>query len=98
MRTPGIPNQKSQADADNKLLRLYLTAPVTSATSERTFSALRRLKNCMRSTMRQDRLNSCILLHCHKPDTENIESEEIAKSFVSVNEKTYTFLGRYMYL
>ena len=29
---------------------IYLTIPVTSATSERTFSALRRLKNYLRST------------------------------------------------
>ena len=32
------------------LLRMYLTIPVTSATSERTFSVLRRLKNYQRST------------------------------------------------
>ena len=35
---------------------MYLTLPVTSATSEGTFSALRRLKNCLRSTIKQDRL------------------------------------------
>ena len=33
---------------------MYLTIPVTSATSERTFSALRRLKNYLRSTMKRD--------------------------------------------
>ena len=41
------------------LLPMYLTIPVTSATSERTFSALRRLKNYLRSTMKQDGLNNC---------------------------------------
>ena len=75
----------------HKLLRLYLTVPVTSATSERTFSALRRLKNCMHSTMRQDRLNSCMLLHCHKPHTETIESEEIAKRFASLTNNVNIF-------
>ena len=69
----------------HKLLRLYLTVPMTSATSERTFSALRRLNNYMRSTMRQDRLN-----------TDTIESEEIAKSFMSVNEQRKLFFGRYL--
>ena len=34
---------------------MYLTIPVTSATSERTFSAL---KNYLRSTMKQDHLNN----------------------------------------
>ena len=68
-----------------ELLRLYLTVLVTSATSERTFSARRRLNNYMRSTMRQDRLN-----------TDTIESEEIAKSFMSVNEQRKPFFGRYL--
>ena len=54
----------------HKLLRMYLTLPVASATSERTFSALRRLKNYLRSTMKQDRLNNCVLMHCHKSITD----------------------------
>ena len=36
----------------DKLLQIYLT---TSATAERTFSTLRRLKSCMRLTMTQKR-------------------------------------------
>ena len=35
----------------HKLLRLYLTVPITSSTSERTFSSLRRLLTYLRSTM-----------------------------------------------
>ena len=80
------PVTKALLDEVHKLLRLYLSVPVTSATSERTFSALRRLKNYMRS---------CMLLHCHKPPTDTIESEEIAKSFVSINEQHF-FFGRYL--
>ena len=38
-------------------LPMYLTLPVTSATSECTFSALRQLKNYLTSTMKQDCLN-----------------------------------------
>ena len=38
------------------LLWMYLTLPVTSATSEGTFSTLRRLTNYLRSTIKQDRL------------------------------------------
>ena len=48
------------------LLRLYLTIPATLATSQRTFSALRQLKNYLRSTMKQAYLNNCLLMHCHK--------------------------------
>ena len=53
------PQTKIRVLVPKTLLRLYLTLPVTSATSERThtFSTLRRLKNYLRSTMKQDRLN-----------------------------------------
>jgi len=39
------------------LLRLLLVVPASSATAERSFSCLRRLKNHLRSTMSQCRLN-----------------------------------------
>ena len=34
-----------------KLIKIYLTAPVTKATSERSFSTLRRVKTYLRSTV-----------------------------------------------
>ena len=37
-------------------LRLFLTLPVTSASCERSFSKLNIIKNCMRSTMGQERV------------------------------------------
>ena len=40
------------------LLRLYLTFPITSATSERTFSALKRLLTSTRSRMTEKTLNN----------------------------------------
>ena len=48
------------------LLHIALTIPVTSATAEGTFSALRRLKTFLRSSMTQPRLNHVMLLHIHK--------------------------------
>ena len=53
-------------------LPMYLTLPVTSATSECTFSALRQVKNYLTSTMKQDCLNKleqlptvrCIVPNC----------------------------------
>ena len=67
----------SRFGAEKHFLVMYLTIPVTSATSEHTFSALRRLKNYLRSTMKQDHLNNCPLTSCHKlimdtPDTVKI--------------------------
>ena len=45
------PSYKVVLSEIHKLLRLYLTIPVTSATSERTFSVLKRLLVYLRSTM-----------------------------------------------
>ena len=70
----------------HKLLRLYLTLYLTSATSERTFSALRNLKNYLRRTMKQDRLKNCLLMHCHKSITGTLDTAKIAKTFSCANE------------
>ena len=54
-----------------KLLRIYFTIPVTTATAERSFSTLRRVKNYLRSSMTQQRLNHCLIAHCHQTIDED---------------------------
>lgn len=56
-----------------KLIKIMLTVPVSSCTAERSFSALRRLKTFLRSTMTQTRLNDVALLNVHKQEEINIE-------------------------
>ena len=70
-----------------KLLRIFLTIPVTTATAERIFSTLRRLKNYLRSTMGQQRLNNMMLLHIHKDLIDDINNIKIAQEFVNANER-----------
>ena len=79
----------------HKLIRLYLTVPITSATSERTFSVLRRLLTYMRSTMTEKRLNNCLLLHVHKDITDQLDLVQIAEEFVSAKEERRRFFGSY---
>ena len=45
------------------VLKLFLIMPATNATSERSFSALRRVKTYLRNTMSQERLNHLMILH-----------------------------------
>lgn len=57
------------------MLRILATIPMTSCECERSFSAMRRLKNYSRSTMTENRLNGLALMHIHlgiKIDKENI--------------------------
>ena len=48
------------------LLRLFGVIPTTTASSERSFSHLRRLKTYLRSTMGSERLNGLALMACHR--------------------------------
>lgn len=47
------------------LLKTLLTLPVSNAEAERSFSALKRLKTYLRSTVGQERLNGLALLGVH---------------------------------
>lgn len=51
------PAQLSLMSAIKRLLQLILVMPATNASSERSFSALRRVKSYLRATMKQERLN-----------------------------------------
>ncbi|XP_008178700.1 52 kDa repressor of the inhibitor of the protein kinase-like [Acyrthosiphon pisum] len=49
-----------------KLLKILITLPVTTATSERSFSTLKRLKTYLRNTTGQSRLNGLALMNIHR--------------------------------
>ena len=74
-----------------KLLKIVLTIPVTSATAERTFSSMRRLKNYLRSSMTQKLFNNMMILHIHKDKTDELDLNVIAEQFINVNERRRTF-------
>ena len=46
------------------VMKLLLVMPATNATSERSFSALRRIKTYLRTTMTQQRLNHLMVHVC----------------------------------
>ena len=65
-----------------KLLVIGCTLPVGSAEAERSFSAFRRLKSYLRSTMSEDRLAGLALMHIHHDmdiDTKIICQQYIEK-------------------
>lgn len=53
-----------------RLLILFATIPVTTCTSERSFSSLKRIKTYLRFTMGENRLNALALLNIH-PEINN---------------------------
>ena len=66
--------------------------PATNASCERSFSALRRLKTYLRSTMRQDRLNHLMLLH---ERTDDLNLKAVANEFVSASENRLRIFGKF---
>ena len=49
-----------------KVASILATIPATSCSAERSFSALRRIKTFLRSTMRQDRLGSIAVINTQR--------------------------------
>jgi len=47
----------------NTVLRMFLSTAVANCTGERSFSVLKRVKNYLRSTMSEERLNALALLN-----------------------------------
>lgn len=77
------------------LLKLLLVMPATNATSERSFSALRRIKSYLRATMSQERLNSLLTLHIYKENALALSLSDIGNDFVSAKENRMTKFGKF---
>ena len=55
------------------VLKFIQVVPATNAVSERSASALCRVKSYLRSTMSQSRLNNLMLLHVHNDRTDKLD-------------------------
>lgn len=89
------PSQKELLSEVCTLLKLILVMPATNAVSERTFSALRRVKSYLRATMNQSRLNHLILLNVHKRLTDKLVLIDVANSFVTGSEHRLSLFGKF---
>ena len=77
------------------LVIILLVIPAANATSERTFSALRKVKTYLRSTMTQTRMNNLITLHVNKVSTNALDLKAIANEFTARNERRRCVFGKF---
>lgn len=70
-----------------KVAKLLLLMPASNASSERSFSAMGRLKTSLRAGMGQARLNSLLLLHVHKTFTDQLDKDEVVNEFVKCHTR-----------
>ena len=78
-----------------KVVKLVLLMPATNAVSERSASAMRRIKTYLRSTMTQCRLNNVMVLHIHKHLTDNLNYIKILNEFTSAKEDRRQQFGQF---
>ena len=78
-----------------RLAKLVLVLAATNATSERSFSAMRRAKSYLQSTMLQVRLNNIMILHVHKDHTDNLNLVDVANDFVFGSDHRMQLFGRF---
>ncbi|KAL4149960.1 hypothetical protein QTP88_003811 [Uroleucon formosanum] len=70
-----------------KMLQVALTIPVSSATCERSFSSMRRLKNWLRASMEQQRFTDLAILNIERDIVNKITSSEILEKYSTSNRK-----------
>ena len=67
--------------------RIFLTIPVTVASSERSFSKLKLIKTYLRSTMTQERLTNLALLSIENDITKTIDYNEVIDQFAKLKSR-----------
>ena len=88
------PASRKCMPALSNLIRLYMSIPLSSATAERTFSAMRRLKSWIRSTSSANHLNNIMFANMHKEEMDGIDIEGLAREFARKNEARQLFFGK----
>ena len=63
--------------------------------SERSFSALKRIKSYLSSTMKQERLNSLMTVYVHKDKTDKLELRAIGNEFIAANAQRTNIFGTF---
>ena len=89
------PGMKSLLSQVIRLAKLILVSAATNATSERSFSAMRRAKSYLQSTMGQMRLNNIMVLHVHKERTDGLNMVEVANDFVDGCDSRQQHFGHF---
>lgn len=87
--------QRQLLDQVCRAVQLILVLPATNATSERSFSALRRVKSYLRSTMGQQRLNNLMVLHVHRDRTDALSLVDVANDFVKDSDQRANVFGKF---
>ena len=75
------------------MVKIILVMPTTSASSERSFSALRRVKSYLLTTMLNNRLNHLMTCTVHKELVKELNLKQVTNDFVNRVERRSSIFG-----
>ncbi|XP_042412603.1 uncharacterized protein LOC122001761 [Zingiber officinale] len=71
----------------NVLIRLDLTLPVSTATTERAFSAMKHMKTVLRNRMGEDFLTDYMIIHIERELAASIDSDSIIDEYYTLKNR-----------
>ena len=74
-----------------KVLQLVITLPISSATCEQAFSAMRRARNYLLSTMTEDRFTSLSLLQIEGELSSSIDAHDVVAHYAETGNRRLQF-------
>ena len=77
------PTSKKCLSEIHKLLQIYFSIALVSASSERSFSVMRRIKTWLRTSTTDNSLNNRMFANIHKNLLDNINLQAVADDFAS---------------
>ena len=90
-----MPAAKKQCSEVHKLIKLYYTIPLTSASCERTFSVMRRLKTWLRVNTEANHLNNIMFANIQKKDLDTVDIKSVARELSEKNERRMDYFGKF---
>jgi len=75
-----------------KLVDIVLTLPVTTASNERMFSTLGRVKNYLRNSCGDEQLSDLLVLSCLSEDAKNLDLWDVVENFAPLKSRRYPLM------
>jgi len=72
-----------------KIIQIIFTLPVSTASNERFFSSLKKVKSYIRSTIGDDRLNDLMVISVEKEEADKIDLNEAVNLFANMKNRRY---------
>ena len=78
-----------------KVAKILLVMPATNVISERSFSAMKRVKTYLMSTTTDSRMNHLMVLHVHKERVDSTNLTDVANEFDERVEGRKNIFGQF---